>query len=64
MILIIWYVIFVAIGDVLAYLVGLMVERVWGSYPSMVAFIVMYLFVLWVAWVLSVRITEPRRAAA
>src|SRR5262252_1723029 len=39
MILIIWYVIFVAIGDVVAYLVGLMVERVWGSYPRMVAFI-------------------------
>jgi uncharacterized membrane protein len=63
-ILIIWYVLFVAVGGVAAYLVGLIVERTWGSYPSMVAFIAMYFVVLWVAWMLSVRITEPRKAAA
>jgi hypothetical protein len=59
-ILIIWYVLFVAVGNVVAYLLGLVVERTWGSYPSMVAFIAMYFVVLWVAWILSVRITARR----
>ena len=53
-----------AIGDVVAYFAGLAVERQFGSYPSMVAFIAMYFVVLWVAWIVSVRITAPRKEAA
>jgi hypothetical protein len=64
MTLLIWYIGLVAIGDVIAYFAGLAVERQFGSYPSMVAFIAMYFVVLWVAWVASVRITAPRKAAA
>jgi hypothetical protein len=64
MTLLIWYIGLVAIGDVIAYFAGLAVERQFGSYPSMVAFIAMYFVVLWVAWQLSVRITAPRKEAA
>ncbi len=64
MTLLIWYVGLVMIGDVVAYFAGLAVERQFGSYPSMVAFIAMYFFVLWLAWQVSVRITAPRKAAA
>lgn len=64
MTLLIWYIGLVMIGDVVAYFAGLAVERQFGSYPSMVAFIVMYFVVLWIAWQLSVRITAPRKEAA
>ena len=64
MTLLIWYIGLVMIGDVVAYFAGLPVERQFGSYPSMVAFIVMYFVVLWIAWQLSVRITAPRKEAA
>jgi hypothetical protein len=64
MTLLIWYIGLVAIGDVLAYFAGLVVERQFGSYPSMVVFIGLYFVVLWVAWVLSVWITAPKKAAA
>jgi hypothetical protein len=64
MTLLIWYIGLVVIGDVIAYFAGLAVERQFGSYPSMVAFIAMYFVVLWVAWQLSVRITAPRKEAA
>jgi hypothetical protein len=64
MTLLIWYIGLVMIGDVVAYFAGLAVERQFGSYPSMVAFIAMYFVVLWVAWQLSVRITAPRKEAA
>jgi hypothetical protein len=64
MTLLIWYIGLVMIGDVVAYFAGLAVERQFGSYPSMVAFIAMYFLVLWVAWQLSVRITAPRKEAA
>jgi hypothetical protein len=64
MTLLIWYLGLVAMGDVLAYFLGLMVERQWGQYTSMVVFLALYFLVLWVAWVLSVWITAPKKAAA
>jgi hypothetical protein len=64
MTLLIWYIGLVAVGTVLSYFAGLAVERQFGSYPSMIAFIGMYFLVLWLAWIVSVRITAPRKAAA
>ena len=65
MVLIIWYLGFVAIGDVLAYLVGLFVEyEGWGSNTSMIVFLTIYFLTLWVAWVLAVRLTEPKKTAS
>ena len=64
MTLLIWYLGLVAMGDVLAYFLGLMVERQLGQYTSMVVFLALYFLVLWVAWQLSVWITAPKKAAA
>jgi hypothetical protein len=64
MTLLIWYLALVVIGTVLAYFAGLAVERQFGSYPSMIAFIAMYFIVLWLAWIVSVRITAPKKAPA
>jgi hypothetical protein len=52
----------VATGDVLAYLIGLFVEYEWGSNASMIIFLAIYFLTLWVAWVLAVRLTEPKKA--
>ena len=64
MLLIIWYLGLLAAGDVLAYFAGLVVERQWGSYPSMIVFLTIYFVTLWVAWVIAVWLTEPKKAAA
>jgi hypothetical protein len=48
-------------GDVVAYFIGLVIER---SVPaaSLPAFPAMYFLFLWVAWVLAVRLTQPKAA--
>jgi hypothetical protein len=62
--LIIWYLVLLAIGDMLTYFVGLLVEREWGSDASMIAFLALYFVTLWVAWVLAVWLTEPKKVDA
>ena len=42
MVLIVWFLAFVALGDLLSYFVGLFVEYEWGSYPSLIVFLAMY----------------------
>jgi len=53
------YVIFVAIGDVIAYGIGLYFER---HYPSisLAVFLGMFFAVLWLAWRLALRATAVR----
>jgi hypothetical protein len=64
MLLIVWYLGLVAIGDVLAYLVGRFIEyEGWGSNTSMIVFLTIYFLTLWVAWVLAVRLTERKKTA-
>jgi len=52
-------------GDLVAYFVGLLVERTVPA-ASLPSFLAMYFVVLWVAWVIAVRITarraQPQRA--
>jgi hypothetical protein len=64
MTLIFWYVGFMILGDGLAYFIGRFVEYEWGSYASLVVFLALYFLSLWVAWLLSVWVTEPKKAAA
>jgi membrane associated rhomboid family serine protease len=64
MALIIWYLGLVMAGDLLAYFIGLVVERQWGGWASMVVFLAFYFVSLWAAWVFSVWITEPKKTAA
>jgi hypothetical protein len=51
--LIVYYVIFMIAGDFAAYFIGLTVEYEWGSYASLIVFLVLYFFFLWVSWVLA-----------
>jgi hypothetical protein len=64
MTLIFWFLGFMIVGDLLAYLIGRLVEYQWGSYVSLVAFLALYFLSLWVAWLLSVWVTKPRKATA
>lgn len=59
--LIIYYVVFMIAGDFASYLIGLVVEREFGSHVSLIVFLVLYFLFLWIAWLLAVRLTEPRR---
>jgi hypothetical protein len=60
--LIIYYLAFVIAGDFGAYLLGLFVEYEWGTYPSLLVFLVLYFLVLWVSWLLAVWVSRPRSA--
>ena len=57
--LLIVYVGLVLVGDVLDYLIGLVVEQMWGAQASLVVFLALYFIFLWVPWVVAVKITEP-----
>jgi hypothetical protein len=60
--LIIYYVVFMIAGDFAAYLIGLVVEHEFGSHVSLIVFLVLYFMFLWIAWLIAVRLTEPRHA--
>ena len=57
--LLIVYVALMIAGDFVAYLTGLAIERE-APAASLPAFLAMYFLFLWVAWVIAVRITQPR----
>jgi hypothetical protein len=46
-------------GDFIAYLVGSAVERVSPS-ASLPVFLFLYFFLLWLSWVIAVRVTAPK----
>jgi hypothetical protein len=60
--LIVYYVTFMIAGDLADYLIGLIVEREFGSHASLIVFLALYFLSLWLAWVLAVRMTEPKHA--
>jgi hypothetical protein len=57
--LIFYYVGFMALGDVADYLIGLVVERVWPQ-ASLLIFLALYFVFLGIAWLLAVKVTEPK----
>jgi CDP-diglyceride synthetase len=57
--LIVIYLALIIAGDLAAYFVGLLVERTVPA-ASLPTFLAMYFLVLWVAWLIAVRITAPR----
>jgi len=61
--LLVYYVVLMILGDVAAYLIGLSVEHYWPS-ASLAVFLFLYFLFLWVSWVLAVRVTQPKAAAA
>ena len=58
--LIIYYLIFMVACDLAAYLIGLITEREFGSYASLIVFLTLYFLGFWISWVLAVRVTEPK----
>ena len=60
MALLFWYVGFMIAMDFLAYGIGLVVEKIWGSNASLVVFLTLYFLGLWFAWLLSVWMTKPK----
>ena len=61
--LIVYYVGFMIAGDIFDYLIGIIVERQFGSHASFLVFLALYFLFLWVSWLLAVRMTEPKQAA-
>jgi hypothetical protein len=60
MVLIFWYVGFMIAGDVLAYLLGSVIEYEFGAQVSLIVFLALYFAFLWVSWLLAVRVTRPK----
>jgi membrane protein implicated in regulation of membrane protease activity len=61
--LIVYYLVFMAVGDLAAYFIGLSVEYEWGSQVSLIVFLALYFLFLWIAWVLAVWMTKPGDAS-
>ena len=56
------YIVFVLIGDTIAYFIGRTMEHYSTQSLSLSVFLACFFLVFWVAWVLAVRLTEPRHA--
>jgi hypothetical protein len=63
MTLILVYITFVLGGAVADYFVSLFIEYEWGPHVSLIGFLVLYFFFLWLSWVLAVWVTVPRHSA-
>jgi len=61
MALLVVYVGLMIAGDLVAYFIGLAIERAFPA-ASLPAFLAMYFLFLWGAWVIAVRITAPKAA--
>jgi uncharacterized membrane protein (DUF485 family) len=59
--LLVFYVAFVVIGEFGSYLVGRTVEA-WSTTAGLPVFLACFFIVFWAAWVLAVRVTEPKSA--
>lgn len=55
------YVAFVVIGELIAYGIGRVVEH-WSMAAGLPVFLAGFFVVFWLAWILAVRVTEPKRA--
>jgi hypothetical protein len=59
MALLVVFLILVIVGQSISIGLALMVERLVSPYTGLITFIGLYFAMFWVAWRLSVRITEP-----
>jgi hypothetical protein len=57
------YVVLMIVGDLLSYLiVAYFVEPLWPA-AGLTTFLALYFGFLWLAWILAVRLTEPKTAS-
>jgi hypothetical protein len=61
--LLVYYVIFMISGDIVDYMIGLGIERLWpdAKQVSLVIFLALYFLSLWVAWLLAVWLSKPKK---
>ena len=59
--LIVVYLMLMIAGDFADFFIGTIIERVWPA-ASLPIFLGLYFLFLWLAWVLAVRLTEPKTA--
>jgi hypothetical protein len=57
--LLVTYVVTVVIGQAIAISIGLLIERYHSSAASMAVWLTLYFMMFWLAWRVSVRLTEP-----
>jgi hypothetical protein len=62
-VLIIVYTVFMILGDIADYFIGLVVEHYWPQ-ASLTVFLVLYFVFLWLAWLIAIRVTAPKTAAS
>ncbi|MSO68316.1 MAG: hypothetical protein EXQ82_11095 [Pseudolabrys sp.] len=55
------YVVLVVVGEFGTYLIGRSVEH-WSETASLPVFLACFFLVLWIAWILAVRLTAPKSA--
>ena len=60
--LIVYYLVFMVVGDLSGYFLGLITERTFGSQPRLIVFLTLYFLFLWLAWLLAVWVTQPKPA--
>jgi len=58
--LIAYYVVFMIVGDLAAYAIGLVTEIEFGGYVSLIVFLALYFLFLWIAWIVAVWLTKPK----
>ena len=56
------YIVFVLIGETVAYFIGRTVEHWSDQSVSLPVFLACFFVVFWLAWVLAVRVTKPHSA--
>jgi hypothetical protein len=56
------YAVLAVLGNAVIYFIGLGIERAWPA-ASLPLYLLLFFGVLWLAWILAVRITEPKQAA-
>jgi hypothetical protein len=59
--LIVVYVMLMVVGDFADFFIGTIIERVWPA-ASLPIFLGLYFLFLWLAWVIAVHLTEPKKA--
>ena len=63
MILLTYYLVLVLLADFVAVVLCLLIERAWPA-ASLPIFLALYFAILWMAWLLAVRLSEPKITTA
>jgi hypothetical protein len=61
--LLITYIGLALVGNTAIYFFGLVVERMWPA-ASLPVYLALFFVVMWLAWLVAVKLTEPKNAPA